>query len=274
MRIGSPYFLQSASHIFRFTPPEDDYVKATVTEDRLLFVVTSNAPVVNIAYHSNGRWNVAEIPTDGATKTVTLSDLDLGTDFYLWGKGADAYLTFKRDMGKSGVSDFYIKGDFCKSFTGGIQYGYGVGNVHANSSSLTDISITSQGSCKQFVAEDCPALTSIIIGAMAYNSEDGLETVIITDCPAGLTLGINPSTTNGLKNLTFLRNTGAMSYRSANAIKTIRFNAVNEAAANSVASMITNADANDGTVYLNSADAYYQTVADAATAKGWTIGSL
>lgn len=58
------------------------------------------------------------------------------------------------------------------------------------------------------------------------------------------------------------------------AIKTVKYRAINQTPSNLVASMITQADANDGTVYLNSADPYYQTVADAATAKGWTVLDL
>lgn len=58
------------------------------------------------------------------------------------------------------------------------------------------------------------------------------------------------------------------------AIKEIYFRATDSSYSTQIATLITNADAADGVVYLNSDDAYYQTVADAATAKGWTIEAL
>ena len=57
-------------------------------------------------------------------------------------------------------------------------------------------------------------------------------------------------------------------------IETVRFNATKQSPANAVAGLITNADSTTGTVYLNSSDTYYSTVANAATAKGWTIEAL
>ena len=41
-----------------------------------------------------------------------------------------------------------------------------------------------------------------------------------------------------------------------------------------IATAITDTTAADGTVYTDSAADYYSTIADAATAKGWTIEQL
>ena len=58
------------------------------------------------------------------------------------------------------------------------------------------------------------------------------------------------------------------------AIQVIYCLATNENVSDAIANAITNATAADGTVYTDSAGAYYSTIADAATAKGWTIEQL
>ena len=57
-------------------------------------------------------------------------------------------------------------------------------------------------------------------------------------------------------------------------IEAIYYAANNSAVSTAVAGAITNADANNGIVYTDSAAAYYSIIADAATAKGWTIEQL
>ena len=54
----------------------------------------------------------------------------------------------------------------------------------------------------------------------------------------------------------------------------IKYGAGNENVSTAIAGAITDANAIDGTVYTDSAEAYYSTIADAATAKGWTIEQL
>ena len=57
-------------------------------------------------------------------------------------------------------------------------------------------------------------------------------------------------------------------------VQTIYYPATNEYVSTAVADAISNANAADGTVYTDSAADYYSTIADAATAKGWTIEQL
>ena len=54
----------------------------------------------------------------------------------------------------------------------------------------------------------------------------------------------------------------------------ISYPATNSNVATAVAGAITAADSTTGTVYTDSAAAYYSTIADAATAKGWTIAQI
>ena len=54
----------------------------------------------------------------------------------------------------------------------------------------------------------------------------------------------------------------------------ISYPATNEDVSTAIANAITAADVADGTVYTDSEGAYYSTIADAATAKGWTIEQI
>ena len=57
-------------------------------------------------------------------------------------------------------------------------------------------------------------------------------------------------------------------------LSNISYPATNGDVSTSIAGAITDADAADGTVYTDSAADYYSTIADAATAKGWTIAQI
>lgn len=57
-------------------------------------------------------------------------------------------------------------------------------------------------------------------------------------------------------------------------INAITYPANNSAVSTAIANAITNASTNNGTVYTKSTGTYYNTIADAATAKGWTIEEL
>lgn len=59
-----------------------------------------------------------------------------------------------------------------------------------------------------------------------------------------------------------------------NHMQTIKCRGNNQTTANTVAKVITNAIATDGVVYTDSTDQYYNTIATAATNKGWTIEPL
>lgn len=57
-------------------------------------------------------------------------------------------------------------------------------------------------------------------------------------------------------------------------LKLIKYPATNLSISRNIASAITDATSADGTVYTDSDGAYYSTIADAATEKGWTIEQL
>lgn len=57
-------------------------------------------------------------------------------------------------------------------------------------------------------------------------------------------------------------------------ISTIKYPATNSDVATKLADLITNSSVDNGTLYTDSAGAYYSTLETAATAKGWTIEQL
>ena len=57
-------------------------------------------------------------------------------------------------------------------------------------------------------------------------------------------------------------------------VSNISYPATNGNVSTAIAGAIKNATSSDGTVYTDSAAAHYSTIADAATAKGWTISQL
>lgn len=69
------------------------------------------------------------------------------------------------------------------------------------------------------------------------------------------------------KYLTYLKVNGT-------AVTKITYPANNNAVSTAIANAITNASANNGTVYTDPNGTYYDTIAQAATAKGWTIQQL
>jgi hypothetical protein len=80
----------------------------------------------------------------------------------------------------------------------------------------------------------------------------------------------------GLTTLDLSKNTALTSLNcyGCAALDSIKYAAGNEDVATSIAELITANEALDGTVYTDSEGEYYSTIADAATAAGWTIAQL
>lgn len=97
------------------------------------------------------------------------------------------------------------------------------------------------------------------------NSVDVSESKTLTDLTASFnnlaTLNLNTQLTN-------------IVLTNSHDLEAIYYAAVNSAVSTAIANAITNADSNNGIVYTNSGAAYYDTIAQAATAKGWTIQQL
>jgi hypothetical protein len=87
---------------------------------------------------------------------------------------------------------------------------------------------------------------------------------------------LNCHSCSALQELNLSTNTALTSLdcSSCSALQIIYYPATNEDVSTAIADEITAATAADGTVYTDSNADYYSTIADAATAKGWTIEQL
>ena len=122
---------------------------------------------------------------------------------------------------------------------------------------------------------NCNTLQSIkVSGKSSYESTSTVESLSFVNCTALQSLQCSNCT--GLTSLDLSANT-ALQYLYCNdctGLTEIKYPAEEDQPSTSIADAISNATAADGTVYTDSAAAYYSTIANAATAKGWTIGQL
>ena len=113
-----------------------------------------------------------------------------------------------------------------------------------------------------------------------YTGVDSLSLFVVADAGTIVRVKANLQNlycnTNQLQelNVSGLTNLQNLDCSTNHKILSIRYNAIKKAPSNSIADLITDATATDGTVYLDADDEYYSTVADAATAKGWTVAEL
>ena len=105
---------------------------------------------------------------------------------------------------------------------------------------------------------NCPALATLDL-----STNTALTSLDCSSCPALATLDLSTNTA-----LTYLNCSNCP------ALVSISYPATNEDVSTAIAGAITDADAADGTVYTDSAAAYYSTIATAATTKGWTIEQI
>ena len=123
---------------------------------------------------------------------------------------------------------------------------------------LTTLDLSKNTALTSLDCYDCPGLT-----ALDLSKNTALTSLSCNNCPGLTILDLSKNT-----ELTSLSCGGCV------ALDSIKYAAENEGVAKSVADLITANEALDGTVYTNNAGTYYSTIADAATAAGWTIEQL
>ena len=124
-----------------------------------------------------------------------------------------------------------------------------------------NISLLSTKKCKTLTGLQCSYCTGLSSLDLAANT--ALTTLNCISC-------------TGLSSLDLAANTAltTLSCAGCTGLSSISYPATNSTVSTQIASAITNATAADGTVYTDSEGAYYSMIADAATAKGWTIEQL
>ena len=167
---------------------------------------------------------------------------------------------------------------------------------------LTSIDLSENTALTSFYCSDCSALTTLDVSkntalttlicgsctswtALDLSKNTALTTLGCGNC-SGLTAldlskntaltGLSCGSCTSLTALDLSKNTAltSLSCGSCKGLTTISYPATNSSVSTKIANAITSANAADGTVYTDSAAAYYSTIADAATAKGWTIAQL
>ena len=105
------------------------------------------------------------------------------------------------------------------------------------------------------------SMQAYLISAKIKNT--ALQNLNCSNCPALATLDL--STNTALQ---------ALDCSNCPALAEIKYAAGNEDVSTAIAQAITDATADNGTVYTDSAAAYYSTIETAATTKGWTIEQI
>ena len=145
---------------------------------------------------------------------------------------------------------------------------------------LQTLDLSQNTALTQLVCSSCYTLQTLDL-----SNNTALTQLDCTDCQTLQTLDLSQNTALTqldcgscyiLQTLDLSQNTALtqLDCGSSAKIETIKYPATNEDVATAIADAITDADADNGTVYTDSDAAYYSTIADAATAKGWTIEQL
>ena len=150
----------------------------------------------------------------------------------------------------------------------------------SNCYALTALDLSKNTAITELSCDSCSALT-----ALDLSKNTALTTLSCDSCYALTALDLSKNTAitmlscNYCYTLTALdvsKNTALTELGCSNCAKlvSISYPATNEDVSTAIANAITAADVADGTVYTDSEGAYYSTIADAATAKGWTIEQI
>ena len=127
-----------------------------------------------------------------------------------------------------------------------------------NCPALATLDLSTNTALTSLDCSSCPALA-----ALDLSTNTALQSLDCYNCPALAALDLSTNTA-----LTYLNCSNCP------ALAEIKYAAGNEDVSTAIAQAITDATAADGTVYTDSAGAYYSTIATAATTKGWTIEQI
>lgn len=128
----------------------------------------------------------------------------------------------------------------------------------ATNTNITSLDLSHNPALQALGLNTMPNITDLDLSA-----NTALDGLALIDCTGITTLDLshNPA-------LTSFNGSGSVN------IDTIYVYSDNASVATGIANLITNATANDGTVYTNTAGANFSTIKTAALAKGWTIRQL
>ena len=142
------------------------------------------------------------------------------------------------------------------------------------------LDLTTNTALQTLNCDDCPRITALDLTTnVALQTLDcsgctGITALDLTTNVALQTIDCNGCT--GITALDLTTNTAlqTLDCSGCTGLTDISYSATNSSVSTAIAAAITAATAADGTVTTDSAGAHYSTIADAATAKGWTIAQL
>ncbi len=130
--------------------------------------------------------------------------------------------------------------------------------IFGDMENLTGIDVSKNTKLTYLYCAYCEGITELNLAA-----NTALQTLDCNSCTSITELNLAANT--ALQNLYC---------NSCTSLSDISYPATNSDVSTAIAGAITNANAADGTVYTDGEGAYYSTIADAATTKGWTIEQL
>ena len=226
--------------VIRFTSSEDDpFIKALSCNGTIQIESRKNGAEITETY-TNLKDTLVEIQADA------------DTEISIYGYVTDLYFTaYDEDVedydGFMSLSSLDLSGtNVLKALS--VDYNSG----------LDELNVTHNTNLQTLICGDMENITGIDV---SKNTE--LTYLYCAYC-------------EGITELNLAANT-ALQYLDCNnctSLSNISYPATNGDVSTSIAGAITDADAADGTVYTDSAADYYSTIADAATAKGWTIAQI
>ena len=226
--------------VIRFTSSEDDpFVQALSCNGTITIESTKDGETVTETYN-NLKDTLVEIQADADTEIL------------IYGYVTDLYFTAysEEDEDYSGFTDLSSLDLSETNVLKALSVDY--------NSVLEELDVTHNTNLQTLICGDMENLTGIDV-----SKNTKLTYLYCAYC-------------EGITELNLAANT-ALQYLNCNSctsLSDISYPATNSDVSTAIAGAITNATAADGTVYTDSAGAYYSIIATAATAKGWTIEQL
>ena len=143
---------------------------------------------------------------------------------------------------------------------------------------ITELNLAANTALQYLDCNGCTSITELNLAANTalQNLDCGSTSITELNLAANTALQYLDCGSTSITELNLAANTALQNLycNGCTSISNISYPATNSNVSTAIAGAITNATASDGTVYTDSAAAHYSTIADAATAKGWTISQL
>ena len=271
--------------VVKFTSSEDDpFIQSLSCNGAITIESTKDGEVVKETYY-NLKNTLVEIQADADTEVMISGYVtDLNFTVYNDDPDVDDYegcfdISTVDVSGCLGLKSLNVS--YCENITElnlaantALQY------LDCGNTSIAELNLAANTALQTLNCYGCTSITELNLAAntaLQYLDCNGCTSIAELNLAANTALQyLDCSGCTSITELNLAANT-ALQYLDCSgctSLNSINYPATNEDVSTAIASAITNADAADGKVYTDSTAAYYSTIADAATAKGWTINQL